>query len=118
MACVRSVLLNELKFVKEKLKSWNIEVFSDLEIQKILDKLDDLSKRTSAGDLFDELSSNQASLKNELDRILLREETSWRQKTRLKWVKEGDIGLQVEGEMFHQGDGELMQEKKEKQQGK
>ena len=40
--------------------------------------------------LFSELSAQRALRKGELEELLLKEEVHWRQKVRVKWVKEGD----------------------------
>ena len=40
--------------------------------------------------LLSELSAQRALRKGELEELLLKEEVHWRQKVRVKWVKEGD----------------------------
>ena len=40
--------------------------------------------------LLSELSAQRALRKGELEELLLKEEVHWRQKARVKWVKEGD----------------------------
>ncbi|RVW66522.1 putative ribonuclease H protein [Vitis vinifera] len=42
------------------------------------------------GGLTSDLLSQRASRKGELEELILREEIHWRQKARVKWVKEGD----------------------------
>ncbi|RVW61143.1 Transposon TX1 uncharacterized 149 kDa protein [Vitis vinifera] len=56
--------MRKLQFVKAKLKEWN---------------------KTSFGELI-----QRALSKGELEELILREEIHWRQKARVKWVKEGD----------------------------
>ena len=45
------------------------------------------------GVLSSELSAQRALRKGELEELILREEIYWRQKGRVKWVKEGDCNL-------------------------
>ena len=40
--------------------------------------------------LFSELSAQRALRKGELEELIFKEEVHWRQKVRVKWVKEGD----------------------------
>ncbi|RVW92050.1 hypothetical protein CK203_037097 [Vitis vinifera] len=56
--------MRKLQFIKAKLKEWNKASFGEL-IQRALRK-------------------------GELEELILREEIHWRQKARVKWVKEGD----------------------------
>ncbi|RVW93987.1 hypothetical protein CK203_034101 [Vitis vinifera] len=42
------------------------------------------------GQIFKELGGKRALRKGELEELILREEIHWRQKARVKWVKEGD----------------------------
>ena len=42
------------------------------------------------GDLTSDLLNQRALKKGELEELILRKELHWRQKVRVKWVKEGD----------------------------
>lgn len=53
-------------------------------------EIKDIDKKESKGIYTEDLLFQRNYLKDELESVILREETSWRQKSRLKWVWEGD----------------------------
>ena len=84
--------MRRLQFVKAKVKEWNKLSFGELNEKKksILNDLANFDAIEQEGGLTSELLSQRAIRKGELEELILREEIHWRQKTRVKWVKEGD----------------------------
>ncbi|RVW89552.1 LINE-1 retrotransposable element ORF2 protein [Vitis vinifera] len=84
--------MRKLQFVKAKLKEWNKTSFGELSKKKkdILAVLANFDSLEQEGGLSHELLVQRAFSKGELEELILREEIHWRQKARVKWVKEGD----------------------------
>ena len=84
--------MRKLQFVKANLKEWNKVSFGVLNERKksILKDIANLDVIEQAGGLSSELIIQRALRKEELEELILREEIHWRQKVRVKWVKEGD----------------------------
>ncbi|RVW47791.1 Transposon TX1 uncharacterized 149 kDa protein [Vitis vinifera] len=84
--------MRKLQFVKANLKEWNKVSFGVLNERKksILKDIANLDVIEQAGGLSSELIIQRALRKGELEELILREEIHWRQKVRVKWVKEGD----------------------------
>ncbi|RVX20328.1 Transposon TX1 uncharacterized 149 kDa protein [Vitis vinifera] len=84
--------MRRLQFVKAKAKEWNKLSFGVLNEKKksILKDLANLDAIEQDGGLTSELLGQRALRKGELEELILREEIHWRQKARVKWVKEGD----------------------------
>ena len=84
--------MRRLQFVKAKAKEWNKLSFGVLNEKKksILKDLANLDAIEQDGGLTFELLVQRALRKGELEELILREEIHWRQKARVKWVKEGD----------------------------
>ena len=86
------VLVEKLKALKHKLKSWNKEVFGRVEDKKKT-TLYNFSHWNALGD---QISLTQLELERKSDEVeefkkwALLEEIMWRQKSREVWVKEGD----------------------------
>ena len=74
------MFMKKLRFVKDKLKVWNKEVFGDLRVRKgiILKEIEEIDKEELEGSSSLSLLSKKVQLKNELEEIILREEMSWR----------------------------------------
>jgi len=86
------VIANKLKYIKVKLKSWNREVFGDIRTKKfdflsIINALD--AKEESDGLLSDE-SLQRKDARDEWAKLTLMEEISWRQKSRVLWLRAGN----------------------------
>ncbi|RVW83275.1 Transposon TX1 uncharacterized 149 kDa protein [Vitis vinifera] len=84
--------MRRLQSVKAKLKEWNKLSFGELNEKKksILNDLANFDAIEQEGGLTSELLDQRALRKGELEELILREEIHWRQKARVKWVKEGD----------------------------
>ncbi|RVW38475.1 Transposon TX1 uncharacterized 149 kDa protein [Vitis vinifera] len=81
-----------LQYAKAKLKEWNKFSFGELKEKKksILNDLANFDAIEQEGGLNPDLLSQRVSRKGELEELILREEIHWRQKAKMKWVKEGD----------------------------
>lgn len=86
------VLAGSLRLLKENLKTWNKEVFRNLEWRKnrVLAKITAIDRMEGQGYLVDSLKVRRAECKAEFAEIAIMEEISWRQKSRALWLKEGD----------------------------
>ena len=85
--------MRKLKFVKSKLKEWNIVAFGDLRERKkhIILELRRIDLIEQEGNLSLDLVSERNLRRRELKDLLLKEEFQWRQKSRVKWIKEGGL---------------------------
>jgi hypothetical protein len=86
------VLARKLKALKEDLKQWNYQVFGNvgLKQQQLFCDLEVLDRKESCGGLSSPERDLRGTLLLELDKLAHFEETSWRQKSRVLWLKEGD----------------------------
>ncbi|KAJ9691416.1 hypothetical protein PVL29_013559 [Vitis rotundifolia] len=84
--------MRKLQFVKANLKEWNKASFGELNERKksILNYIANLNAIEQGGGLSSELLIQRAVRKGELKELILREEIHWRQKAKVKSVKEGD----------------------------
>jgi hypothetical protein len=87
-----NVLACKLKALKGDLRRWNNEVFGHVGKRKkdLLEEITELDSLEEDRDLDDEEKRKKLLLSMELERLLLCEEISWRQKSRALWLKEGD----------------------------
>ena len=84
--------MRKVKFVKSKLKDWNKVAFGDSRERKnsILSDLGRIDLFEQEGNLNHDLLLERTLKRKELEELLLKEEVYWRQKSRIKWIKEGD----------------------------
>jgi len=87
-----NILACKLKALKQDLKIWNEEVFGSVERnkRKLFDELQVLDSIESSRALVEEENLKKTEIVNEIERISLLEEVSWRQKSTVMWLKEGD----------------------------
>jgi exonuclease III len=86
------VLASKLKVLKEDIKKWNRESFGDVHIKKLelMRDLQDLEAKENQGLFTGEDRVHRLNTQSELEKTLLLDEVSWRQKSRVQWLKEGD----------------------------
>jgi len=86
------ILANKLKALKADLKKWNEEVFGDLGKKKkeLMEGIRELELIEEQRGLEEEDKIRRVDMAREMEKTLLFEETSWRQKSRALWLKEGD----------------------------
>ncbi|KAI9161280.1 hypothetical protein LWI28_016006 [Acer negundo] len=86
------VVIYKLRNLKKALKSWNWEVFGDLNSTIARKSVElhfiqlDLSNRGFSDDLF----MAEASVHSELDVLLRRHECFYRDRSRVRWLRDGD----------------------------
>jgi hypothetical protein len=86
------VLVQKLKALKGDLKAWNQQVFGEVGVrrQHLECELQALDLKESLASLSDEERIRREDCKIELEKVAQLEEVSWRQKSRVLWLKEGD----------------------------
>ena len=86
------ILANKLKLLENDLKKWNVEVFGHVEvrIKKLWNDLSDLENMEESRGLSAEERVEIGRIRDELKQATLLEEISWRQKSRVLCVREGD----------------------------
>jgi hypothetical protein len=86
------VLSQKLKALKGDLKLWNKQVFEDvgLKRQQLECDLQFFDEKEGTSFLTSEERVLREACKSELEKLALLEEVSWRQKSRVLWLKEGD----------------------------
>ena len=86
------VLANKLKALKVDLKRWNVEEFGNVEEKgkKLWNDLRGLETVEERSDLTVKEKLDKEIIRGELEKMMLLEEISWRQKSRVFCIKEGD----------------------------
>jgi hypothetical protein len=86
------VLAKKIRALKWEIKKWNLEVFGDVGVRhkasceelKLLDSIEE------GRNLTEEEKARRTQLYGEVEASILQEEICWRQKSRVRWLKEGD----------------------------
>jgi hypothetical protein len=86
------ILAQKLRALKEEIKRWNREVFGNVGARNKAwaEELESLDRSEEVRRLSDEEKERRRVLVADLEASLLQEEISWRQKSRVRWLKEGD----------------------------
>ncbi|RVX22610.1 hypothetical protein CK203_012546 [Vitis vinifera] len=81
-----------LKALKRDLKKWNKEMFGNVSARKdlALELINYWDSIERLRPLFEEDKISQRNAKDEYSHLAILEETSWRQKSKALWLKEGD----------------------------
>jgi hypothetical protein len=82
----------KLKNLKQHLKAWNKSTFGNIfQAQEILNQqIQDLQQQIRTQGLTDSLKEQESLLNNQMVERRAQEETLWRQKSCIQWLKEGE----------------------------
>jgi hypothetical protein len=86
------ILAKKLRALKGEIKKWNREEFGNVgaRIKAWEEELEMLDRFEEVRRLSEEEKARRKALAADLEASLLQEEISWRQKSRVRWLKEGD----------------------------
>jgi hypothetical protein len=86
------VLAHKLKALKLDLKKWNEKVFGNIESnkRKLIEDLQAFDVIEESRALWEEEILRKVEVVRDLEKYSLMEEVSWRHKSRVLWLKEGD----------------------------
>jgi hypothetical protein len=92
MGFLSFILATKLRALKGKIKTWNLEVFSNVRARNKtwVEELELLDRSEETRGLSKEENERRRRLASDLRASLLQEEISWRQKSRVRWLKERD----------------------------
>ena len=85
-------VMEKLKRMKDSIKIWNKEVFGDTkEIKReIIEKIHWLDKKEEENTIEDEEVIERRTLTNKLAEVVFKDVVAWKQKMKLRWIKEWD----------------------------
>jgi hypothetical protein len=86
------ILAKKLRALKSEIKRWNREVFGNVGARNKArtEEVEELDRLGEIRRLSEEEMERRRVLVADLEASLLQEEISWRQKSRVRWLKEGD----------------------------
>ena len=86
------VLAKKLKALKEDIMQWNRQEFGNIRRQKkqLLEESKTLDAKEGDLGFSDGEKCHRANLRSQVEHLLSLEEISWRQKSRMLYIKEGD----------------------------
>jgi hypothetical protein len=86
------ILAKKLRALKGEIKRWNLEVFGNVGARNKAwaEELEILDRFEEERGLSEEEKERRRVLSSELEASLLQEEICWTQKSRVRWLKEGD----------------------------
>ena len=84
------VLVQKLKALKSDIQQWNREDFGDINHKKdeLMGSIQELDRVEDFRPLFAKERSLKTQAKSEVEKLLLLEEISWRQESRVLWLRE------------------------------
>ena len=90
--CPYSVLQCKLRTLRKSLRTWNWEVFGDVHrrVEFDLAALADIQNKIAASGGSDEEFEKETELQAILNESIRHQEILWREKSRLRWLSEGD----------------------------
>jgi hypothetical protein len=85
------ILAKKLRALKREIKRWNLEVFGNVGARNKVwaEELELLGRSEELRGLSEEEKERRRILVSDLEASLLQEKISWRQKLRVRWLKEG-----------------------------
>eukprot|EP00253_Pinus_taeda_P026765 PITA_26765 len=85
-------LQKKLKATKEKIKVWNKTVFGNIFQEKAIleNKLEHIHRNGAAGNHSVEAMEQEKVLSQQWHKRCIQEETLWKQKSRIQWLREGE----------------------------
>ena len=86
------IVILKLKNLKRALKTWNWDVFGDLnsEIKNKSEELQNVQIRLSNFGFSEDLFLSESNIHHDLDVLLRRQECFLRDRSRVKWLQGGD----------------------------
>lgn len=105
------------KHIKAKIKIWNQEVFGNIfkEKKKIEEKLEHIHEEWIQGNINQETVNKEKILMQDWELRCQQEETLWKQKSRVQWLKEGEQNMKFfhRSTMDHRGANKILSLKDE-----
>lgn len=88
----RQIFRLKLKFIHNKLRRWNKNVFGNIEERKIkaLESIKKWNEKVMHEGFSNEERSLMMATKDEFSRVVEMEEIMWKQKAKVHWLKEGN----------------------------